>query len=289
MADTDAVDNSSSIANLESNPPRVFFSYSRDDSAFVLDLANRLRMEGIDLWLDQFDIPTGVAWDAAVEQALRSCPAFLVVLSHSSVASTHVMDEVAYALDRHKRVIPVLAVACEIPFRLSRLQYVDFTVDRGRAIEKLLGVLRHPAETKAADNLEQAAAIRPAAPVPPAGLAALNEAAATRIRLIKGSLLGFIASFFVVIFGPALTDADPQSGQGGGMGFIAILWSVAGAAVGVNSLRWRRALWPVIGATMAFMILAAPKFHAEDILMGTAFGLPMGAIVGAVIRCVLFF
>lgn len=166
MAYNGAVDNSSSITNLEPKPPKVFFSYSREDSAFVFDLANRLRIEGIDLWLDQFDIPTGVAWDNAVEQALKSCPAFLVVLSPSSVASTHVMDEVAYALDRQKMVILVLANACEIPFRLSRLQYVDFTVDRERAIGKLLSVLGSLAETNAMNNLERVPLVRRLQPHP---------------------------------------------------------------------------------------------------------------------------
>jgi hypothetical protein len=280
MADNSAVDNPSSITNPESNPPRVFFSYSRDDSAFVLDLANRLRIEGIDLWLDKFDIPMGMAWDNAVEQALKSCPTFLVVLSPSSVASTHVMDEVAYALGRHKVVIPVLARACEIPFRLSRLQYVDFTVDRERAIKKLLGVLRNLAETKAANNLERAAATCQATPALPDESIALNEVVGWRIRLIKGAALGFIASFFVVVLGAS---------QGDGIGFIAILWSAAGAAIGVNSSSWRRVLWPVIGATMLFIVFAAPKFQLADLLMGLTFGFPIGAIVGAIIRYTLFF
>lgn len=107
---------------------------------------------------------------------------------------------------------------------------------------------------------------------------------------MKGVVLGFIASFFVVVFGPALSGADPQASQGGGMGFIAILWSVAGAAIGVNSSSWRRVLWPVVGGVMVFMIFAAPdKFQLESVLAGTAFGFPLGAIVGAIIRCVLFF
>ena len=40
-----------------SKPPRVFISYSHDDDShrdFVLGLANRLRSEGIESWIDQY-------------------------------------------------------------------------------------------------------------------------------------------------------------------------------------------------------------------------------------------
>jgi len=36
---------------------KTFFSYSRADSEFVLKLATDLRNAGIDIWLDQLDIP----------------------------------------------------------------------------------------------------------------------------------------------------------------------------------------------------------------------------------------
>jgi len=287
MPDTGAIDDSSSIAKLKHNFPKVFFSYSREDSAFVLDLANRLRIEGIDLWLDQFDIPTGVAWDNAVEQALKSCPAFLVVLSPSSVVSTHVMDEVAYALDRHKMVIPVLASACEIPFRLSRLQYVDFTVNNGHAVEKLLSVLRKEPQT--ANNMAQTP-IQQMTSIPPTEAVALNNAAESRIRLIKGGVLGFIISFFVYIFVISHGDADSTNSQGGDgvIGVIAILWSLAGAAIGVNSTSWQRLLWPVGGAALLFIFFTAPKFQWDAVMMSTVFSLPAGAILGAIVRSLLF-
>ena len=38
---------------------KTFFSYSRDDSEFVLKLAKDLRAAGADVWLDQLDIGAG--------------------------------------------------------------------------------------------------------------------------------------------------------------------------------------------------------------------------------------
>lgn len=39
------------------------------------------------------------------------------------------MDEVSYALEEGKKVIPVLLSDCDTPFRLRRLQRIDFTAD----------------------------------------------------------------------------------------------------------------------------------------------------------------
>ena len=64
----------------------AFFSYSRDDSDFVLRLAEDLKHAGANVWLDQLDIAPGRRWARAVEDALTNCPRLLVVLSPSSVA-----------------------------------------------------------------------------------------------------------------------------------------------------------------------------------------------------------
>jgi WD40 repeat protein len=65
----------------------------------------------------------------------------LVILSPASVNSTNVMDEVSFALEEKKTVIPVLHKDCTIPFRLRRVQYVDFRQDYGRGVKELLRTL----------------------------------------------------------------------------------------------------------------------------------------------------
>jgi len=117
---------------------KTFFSYSRDDSEFVLKLAKDLRDAGINIWLDQLDIPVGKRWDTEIEIALKSSQSQLVILSPSAVASHNCMDEVSYALEEDKRVIPILLEECQIPFRLKRVQRIDFTGDYESAFNKLL-------------------------------------------------------------------------------------------------------------------------------------------------------
>ena len=120
---------------------KFFFSYAREDSEFVLKLAIELRKAGAGLWLDQLDILGGQRWDEAIQAALGSCQGMLAVLSPSSVASQNFMDEVSYALEERKQVIPVLYRECSIPFRLRRVQHVSFTISYETGFADLLRAL----------------------------------------------------------------------------------------------------------------------------------------------------
>jgi TIR domain. len=106
---------------------RAFVSYSRKDKDFALEFAREMKSTGYLVWLDQLDIPTGARWDDEVEKALRECEIFLIILTTASVSSDNVKDEIGYAIDHGKRIMPVLLENCEIPLRLRRFQYVDFT------------------------------------------------------------------------------------------------------------------------------------------------------------------
>ena len=108
---------------------RTFISYARKDSAFALKIAKDLRAAGAAIWIDQLDIPSGKPWDAAVQEAIERCPCLLVILSPDSMSTANVLDEVRYAVDQGKRVIPVLYRDCKIPYWLRRPQRVDARID----------------------------------------------------------------------------------------------------------------------------------------------------------------
>lgn len=135
--------------------PIAFFSYSREDSEFALRLANDLKAAGSAVWIDQLDIGPGERWDRVVQQALESCPSVLIILSPASVNSNNVMDEVSFALDQQKAIIPVLYRDCDIPFRIRRFQHVDFRDNYEHMLEELKRCL-HMAKSSAP----------PAAPTP---------------------------------------------------------------------------------------------------------------------------
>src|SRR5262245_28503119 len=119
----------------------AFFSYSRNDSDWALRLAKELKASGANVWLDQLDIKPGQRWAGAVEKALADCASLLVILSPSSVESTNVMDEVSFALEEQKPVIPVLVRDCKIPFRLRRLQYIDLRSEYNTGLKQLIKTL----------------------------------------------------------------------------------------------------------------------------------------------------
>jgi hypothetical protein len=105
---------------------KAFISYSRKDQDFAKQLAKSMLQIGFDVWLDIEDIPAGIKWSTAIQNALQTSEIMLVILSPDSMASVNVEDEWQYFLDRGKAIIPILWRPCEIHFQLSRLQYVDF-------------------------------------------------------------------------------------------------------------------------------------------------------------------
>ena len=107
---------------------KLFFSYSRVDGfEFARKLAFDLKQRGFDVWIDQEDIKAGLQWDTEIEKALEGCDCLLFIETDKSVVSKHVLDEVHYALEQNKQVIPLIYVDSKTPFRLKRLQHIDFT------------------------------------------------------------------------------------------------------------------------------------------------------------------
>jgi TIR domain/Gram-negative bacterial TonB protein C-terminal len=119
----------------------AFLSYARVDADFALRLAADLKAKGANVWMDQIDIRPGKQWDREVECALGACSEMLVILSTKGVDSSNVMDEVSFALEERKTVIPIIQSECRIPFRLRRLQRVDFRTDYAHGLKILLDTL----------------------------------------------------------------------------------------------------------------------------------------------------
>jgi hypothetical protein len=119
-------------ATLWEDTPLTFISYSRQDSPFVLRLAKDLKSSGAPVWLDQLDIKPGERFEKLIERALTLASRIVVVLSADSLESNNVMDEVSFAFDEHKTVIPIRLHECRIPFRLRLLSPHPF--DPGSAV-----------------------------------------------------------------------------------------------------------------------------------------------------------
>src|SRR3954451_12656201 len=87
--------------------PDVFISYSRTDSRFVGALADGLRLNGKDVWIDIEGIRDAEVFPEALRNAIGSSDGFVFVISPASVNSDYCMREVGDAVDAGKRIVPI--------------------------------------------------------------------------------------------------------------------------------------------------------------------------------------
>jgi hypothetical protein len=86
----------------------IFISYSRkESSAFALLVLARLKAVGLDAFLDMKDLELGEDWHARLEQEIKSRQVFICLVAPTSLASSHIRDEIQWALEANARLIPV--------------------------------------------------------------------------------------------------------------------------------------------------------------------------------------
>ena len=89
----------------------AFISYGRADSkAFAAKLNDRLMAAGLTIWFDFEDIPLGVDYQKQIDDGIEKADNILFVISPHSVNSPYCELEVELALQRGKRIIPLLHV-----------------------------------------------------------------------------------------------------------------------------------------------------------------------------------
>lgn len=125
-------------------PCRVFVSYARTVSeAMARRLHASLTAAGGAPWLDLLDIPPGRNWPSEIQAAIRACDVFVVLLTPEASASENVQDELHYAFDQKKRIVPVRVAPCDMDFRLLRRQWIDLVEKNyDAALSELLQLLR---------------------------------------------------------------------------------------------------------------------------------------------------
>lgn len=89
--------------------PYVFASYAHQDIEAVFEQVSFLYDRGYRVWYDE-GIQPGHEWPEAIALAIERSSIFLVFISPAAVASTHVRNEINYALDSSK---PLLVVHLE--------------------------------------------------------------------------------------------------------------------------------------------------------------------------------
>ena len=128
-------------------PPKLFISYSSKDKNFVKRLARDLRMRGIKVWVDFWEIKVGDSIVAKIEDAIQDNDYFAVVLTPTSVKSNWVKKELAAGLikeleEKSVVVLPLLAKKCRIPPLMKDKKYADFVTNYRKGLQELLDKLK---------------------------------------------------------------------------------------------------------------------------------------------------
>lgn len=139
-----------------SSPPRVFVSHATEDKErFVNRFAALLRENGVDAWLDKWEmLPGDSLVDKIFEEGLKDAQAVIVVLSSISVEKPWVREELNAAVVKRistgSKLIPVVIDDCEVPEtlkstlwqRVENLQ--SYQDDFDRILAAIFGMLDKP-------------------------------------------------------------------------------------------------------------------------------------------------
>jgi hypothetical protein len=133
---------------LEPQTPLIFLSYAKEDGSKVKVIYKKLRREHLNPWLDIADLLPGQEWDKVIIKTIRHARFVIVFLSKNSVNKRgYVQKEIKEALDAAEMmpegeifIIPVRLEECEVPERLSTLQWID--IFKTGAFKKIVVALK---------------------------------------------------------------------------------------------------------------------------------------------------
>jgi hypothetical protein len=124
----------------------VFISYSRRDQEFVRRLHDALGQRDKTVWVDWEGIPPTSEWLREIREAIVEADAFAFALSPESANSRVCREELGFAVEQNKRIVPLLRREPDaemVPANLSSRNWIGFTDDEDfdRAVKTLVDAL----------------------------------------------------------------------------------------------------------------------------------------------------
>ena len=114
-----------------SEPPRIFFSYAREDAALVNLIAKFLAPLPIPVFIDTKSIVPGEKWEDRIVNELDKATHVYVFWSKHAAASKWVGREAKRAVHNGKVVVPVLIDQTPMPKHLSAYMGIDVRFVQG--------------------------------------------------------------------------------------------------------------------------------------------------------------
>jgi hypothetical protein len=132
-----------------STPP-VFVSYASKDAAVASALVEELERHGIVCWIAPRNVKAGALYADAIVRAITDAQAFVLVLSESAIASSHVSREIERAASKRRPIIALRIDAAPLTpaleYFLSESQWVTAeAANIDAAYAKLIESIRAPA------------------------------------------------------------------------------------------------------------------------------------------------
>src|SRR5215831_19685631 len=118
-------------------PVRVFLSYSHEDKDAARQLYEALRIETLDVWLDEVALVPGEPWQEKLLEALDDADAIVALIGENAAPSAVLQREVQEAVRQRERnprfqVIPLLlpgSSQADIPYAIRSFPAIDLSQD----------------------------------------------------------------------------------------------------------------------------------------------------------------
>ena len=136
-----------STINLDTTNGYAFISYSTKNKISAHAMRDLLRDNGIKTWMAPGDIPVGSKYAQVINQAIKECSCFILLLSKEAQNSVWVAKEVERAINYRKHIIPVqidkVALNDEFELYISTDQVVTIRrIDKqSKEVQKMLNTV----------------------------------------------------------------------------------------------------------------------------------------------------
>ena len=133
--------NNSPLAKINVRERNVFISHLAATEKIASIFRDELMKHNIGSWCEKAELLEDDIWRAVLTDAINNCKIFILILTHNSLKSNDIKQEIIQAFNRKKRdgnnffILPVLfnIKANEIPRQLSSMHCVDITSANKRA------------------------------------------------------------------------------------------------------------------------------------------------------------
>jgi hypothetical protein len=125
----------------------VFISHRRADASRAEELANEIKNDGHEVWLDDWEVHVGDSIVARILEGLEGATYLVLCCSQLGVMAPWISREWMSALARqldgaNVKILPVLLTGGDVPLILSDIKYADLVTDWHSGLKQLLRAIR---------------------------------------------------------------------------------------------------------------------------------------------------